>query len=37
VDCAHGAPRALRLGTISLDDLSAGAGVAIAPVQGSAS
>ena len=37
VDFAHDAPRALRLGTISLDDLSAAAGVAIAPVQGSAS
>ena len=37
VDFAHDVPRALRLGTISLDDLSAGAGVAIAPVQGSAS
>ncbi len=37
VDFAHGAPRALRLGTICLDDLSAAAGVAIAPVQGSAS
>ena len=37
VDFAHDAPRALRLGTICLDDLSAAAGVAIAPVQGSAS
>ena len=37
VDFAHDAPRVLRLGTISLDDLSAAAGVAIAPVQGSAS
>mgnify|MGYP000915063615 FL=1 len=37
VDFAHDAPRALRLGTISLEELSAAAGVAIAPVQGSAS
>ncbi|MEZ7671884.1 L-threonylcarbamoyladenylate synthase [Pauljensenia sp. 20925_1_27] len=37
VDFAHDTPRVLRLGTIALDDLSAAAGVAIAPVQGSAS
>jgi len=37
VDFAHDAPRALRLGTISLDDLSATAGVPIAPVEGAAS
>ena len=37
VDFAHETPRVLRLGTIALDDLSAAAGVAIAPVQGSAS
>ena len=29
VDCAHGAPRVLRMGTISLADLSEAAGVAI--------
>ncbi len=37
VDFAHDAPRALRLGTIPLDDLSAAAGVPIAPVEGAAS
>ena len=37
VDFAHDAPRALRLGTISLDELSAVAGVPIAPVEGAAS
>ena len=37
VDFAHETPRALRLGTISLDDLSAAAGVPIAPVEGAAS
>ena len=37
VDFAHDAPRALRLGTISLNDLSATAGVPIAPVEGAAS
>ena len=37
VDFAHDEPRALRLGTISLADLSAAAGVPIAPVEGSSS
>ena len=37
VDCAHETPRALRLGTISLEDLSAAAGVPIAPVEGATS
>jgi len=37
VDFAHDVPRALRLGTISLDELSAVAGVPIAPVEGAAS
>ena len=37
VDFAHETPRALRFGTISLDDLSAAAGVPIAPVEGAAS
>ena len=37
VDFAHDVPRALRLGTISLDELSTVAGVPIAPVEGSAS
>ena len=37
VDFAHDVPRVLRLGTISLDDLSAAAGVPIAPVEGAAS
>ena len=37
VDFAHDTPRALRLGTISLDELSAVAGVPIAPVEGAAS
>ena len=37
VDFAHDTPRALRLGTISLDELSAVAGVPSAPVEGAAS
>ena len=37
VDFAHDVPRALRLGTISLDELSTVAGVPIAPVEGAAS
>ena len=35
VDFAHGGARAIRLGTINLEDLSCAAGVAIAPVGGS--
>ncbi|MDC4232850.1 L-threonylcarbamoyladenylate synthase [Actinomyces sp. B33] len=31
IDVAHGAPRAIRLGALSLDELSASAGEAIAP------
>ena len=34
VDCAHGTPRVIRLGTISLDDLSQAAGVSIDAPQG---
>lgn len=33
IDCAHGEPRAIRLGAISLEELSARAGVPIAPVE----
>ena len=33
IDCAHGEPRAIRLGAISLEELSSRAGVSIAPVE----